>query len=367
MRGRRGIPALPPDAIRRMLLIRTDRIGDIVLTSPALQALLRRFPQARIDLLVQARYSSLLDCYPGWTNVIAIADVLDSKEIADTGNMLASVAYDVVFVLHPAAYAYRLAAKSKAKWIIGWKAKGYGHVCTHAYRDDRSTANRHQVENNLLLLAPLGIAGVRPEFAVTTTPAGEREAEALLASLGAAREKKLCVVHPGSYSPRVRWLPQRFAELIDRIHGRSALPVIIGAPSDQAAVAAVQNAASCRPASVLTLSLQGLVSVLKRAAVFIGNSTGPLHIAASLGIPTVGIFGSRYGLDRSELWAPYGKNGSVVSAPRETCAECLPWTCPELRCMQEVTVDMVWEKVGAVIDRSKRAPDAGQSDPGGGP
>lgn len=332
-------------SINKILLIRTDRIGDIVLSMPALHALRQRFPGARIDMLVQKKYAPLLDCYPGWTSVIPIVNVLDSKEIKQIAAAVKAASYDVVLVLHPSKYAYRIAAKSNARWIIGWKNKGHGYVLSHPFRDDRSSATRHQVENNLMLLGPLGISNVAPVFKVKVTEQGEAEVVSFCKTNNVPGNIKFCVIHPGSYSPRVQWFPERYAELIDRIHDAGGLPLLLGGPSDSALIQKVWDLSGCKPLIVLDFSLQGLVSLLKRAAVFVGNSTGPLHIAASLGIPTAGIFGNRYGLDRHELWAPWGKNGITVSATPTSCKTCIPWTCKTMECMRNVTVDMVWEKI----------------------
>lgn len=333
------------ESIQKILLIRTDRIGNIVLSMPALHALRQRFPAARIDLLVRKKYAALLDCYPGWTSLIQIADVLDSNGIKRIAASVKAASYDVVLVLHPSKYAYRIAWQSNARWIIGWKNKGYGYVLTHPFTDDRSVANRHQVENNLMLLSPLGISDAVPAFDVKVTERGEAEVISFYKKNTLPENEKPCIIHAGSYSPRVRWFPERYAELADRIHDAGGFPLLLGGASDSALVQKVRDLSGCKPLTALGLSLQGVVSLLKRATVFIGNSTGPLHIAASLGIPTFGIFGNRYGLDRYELWAPWGKRGITVSAAPALCEKCVPWTCKTMECLRRVSVDMVWEKI----------------------
>jgi ADP-heptose:LPS heptosyltransferase len=343
LRRAKQLPIVP-ETIGKILLIRTDRIGDIVLAMPSLKALRAQFPRAQIDIIVQKKYAGLLNCYRGWTKVIAINNILDSSEISELGKNLKKSSYDVAIVFHPSKYAYNLAQSSGAPCIIGWKAKGYGYVLTHGFKDDRNVANRHQVENNLLLLSPLGIRNVTPSWDVSVTGNGENEIDALFKKNPSFGGKKIVVLHPGSFSPRVQWLPERFAALADKISESSCVPVILGSKSDAQIIAGVIGFSRCKPVVVDDLSLEGLVSFLKRAAAFIGNSTGPLHIAASLGIPTIGIYGIRYGMDRHELWGPYGKNGKVVSQSQR-CKNCLPWTCKDMKCLKNVTVDMVWDVI----------------------
>jgi heptosyltransferase III len=340
----RRVKQLPivPETIGKILLIRTDRIGDIVLAMPSLKALRAQFPRAQIDIIVQKKYACLLNCYKGWTNIITINNILDSSEISELGNELKKFVYDVAIVFHPSKYAYKLALASGAPCVIGWKAKGFGYMLTHGFKDDRSIANRHQVENNLLLLSPLGIRNITPSWDVSVTDNGENEADAIFIKNPSFTGKKIFVLHPGSYSPRVQWLPERFAAIADKISESNCVPVILGSKSDAQIIARVVGYSQCKPAVVDELSLEGLVSFLKRATAFIGNSTGPLHIAASTGIPTIGIYGIRYGMDRHELWGPYGKNGKVVSQSQR-CKNCLPWTCKDMKCFKNVTIDMVWD------------------------
>jgi ADP-heptose:LPS heptosyltransferase len=337
-----------PEIIGKILLIRTDRIGDIVLAMPSLKALRAQFPRAQIDIIVQKKYAGILNCYRGWTNVITINNILDSSEISELGKNLKTSSYDVAIVFHPSKYAYKLALASGAPCVIGWKAKGFGYAVTHGFKDDRSAANRHQVENNLLLLSPLGIKNVTPSWDVSVTDNGEKEADALFRKKPSFIGKKIFVLHPGSFSPRVQWLPERFAVLADRISENACVPIILGSKSDAQIIDRVIAYSQCKPAVVDALSLEGLVSFFKRAAAFIGNSTGPLHIAASVGIPTIGVYGIRYGMDRHELWGPYGKNGKVISLSQK-CKNCLPWTCKDMICLKNVTVDMVWDEIKDLV------------------
>ena len=350
-----GKRRLPSD-IKKILIIRTDRIGDIVLSTPALAALRRRFPEAEIDYVVPGKYASLLNCYQGW-NAIYKADVENPEQLKKLGRELRERRYDVAFVQHPSAYAYRLAQDSRAAYTVGWRAKGYGYLLDRGFVDDRAEALRHQVENNLLLMSVLGVADPAPAFSVKETPAGIEQFGVMCSRNGIGPSERILAIHPGSYSPRVRWLPERFGGLIDKAHEQGLRPVLFGSEGDREVIDRVLASAKKKPVvSIGELGLEGLVSFLKNASAFVGNSTGPMHIAASTGTWTIAIFGSRYPMDSMELWRPWGPKGIVVAADRCTCYQCIPWTCRDMECLTRISVDMVWKALEQVL-----APGAGST------
>jgi ADP-heptose:LPS heptosyltransferase len=343
---RRRSFAIDTNKLKRFVCIRTDRIGDIILTTPVFKALRTKFGEGiTIDIVVQEKYEDLMNCYPGWDSVITVQERNDRREINKTGRSLAENKYDAAIVFHPASYAYRLAAASQAPVAIGWNAKGFGYLLSHAVRDDRDRAHRHQTENNLKLLEPLGIHESAPVFTFTETEKGKAEADTFLSNHQIESSAKIIVIHPGSYSPRVRWHASRFAELNDRIINAGYTSVVIGSGSDSGAVGEMVKFARCKPVNALNIfSLEGTVSLLKRAFIFVGNSTGPMHIAASVGTWTIAIFGNQYVRDREELWRPFSDKGIVISSPYK-CKKCIPWTCPDMPCLSAITVDMVWEQI----------------------
>jgi ADP-heptose:LPS heptosyltransferase len=348
---------IDPQTIRKILVIRTDRIGDIILSTPALRMLRYAFPQATIAYVVQKKYAPLLRCYSGWDKLYEVESVFDKNEIGTLGRQLRDEHFSAAIVGHPSSYGYRLAALAKAGYTIGWEAKGYGYLCTHSLPDDRAVALRHQVENNIRLLEPLGIhAPSAPvPFPVQETASGQKQIVEFCEKEGIAENERFIVMHPGSYSPRVRWMPERFGELINRAAGAGIRTVLLGSgASDREAVEAVLQSTTTPPTmAVDRFDLEGLVSLMKRATIFVGNSTGPMHIAASTGIWTIAIFGNRYPLDHYKLWRPYSDKGIVVTSEGCRVENCIPWTCPEPKCMLDITVEMVWSRIEQILEERR--------------
>ena len=346
---RRLRTALDLTKISKIALVRTDRIGDIILSTPALKALRARYPKARIDYIVQNKYTALLNCFHGWSNVIGV-DISDKKQLRGIGDTLRKTHYDVVIVQHPAKYAYGLAKSANAPCVIGWNAKGFGYLLTNGFKDDRGAADRHQVENNLRLLTPLGIFDSEPSFPIKETPDGQKQFETFCERHGIKSGERIFAVHPGSYSPRVRWAPEKFGELVDKARAEGLSPVILATASDSAVVAEALKSVSSNPIVARDeMDFEGLVSFFKHVTVFVGNSTGPTHLAASAGAWTIAIFGNRYPMDRWELWKPWGPKGIVVTSKKFQCANCTPWTCAHMECLSSISVEDVWREIAKIV------------------
>lgn len=351
-------PALeaPPDpaSLRRVLIVRVDRVGDIVLSTPSLRALCRALPRARIDYLVQEKYAPLLRSYEGWNEVVTWKDIDDPVERRRLAATLRARGYDAAVIGSTAPAGYRVARAAGIPVRVGWKAKGFGHTLSAGLDDDRARAVRHQVENNLRLLEPLGIREDAPAFPFRATEAGRRQLEAFLGREGLSAGEKILVLHPGSFSPRVRWAPRRFAEVARLARAAGLTVVLLGSGPVEAALVEDVDAAAGGGLirAVDAFDLEGLAAFLGFAHVFVGNSTGPLHVAASAGAWTIGVFGSRYPLDRRELWAPWGPRGIAVETRGKPCCG-LPWTCEDMHCLADIPASQVWEAVREVWDKPR--------------
>lgn len=349
----------PREKLRRILVVRTDRIGDIVLSTPALRALREALPGAEIDYVVQEKYAPLLEAYPGWNRLFTLKDRDSREEARALASILRERRYDAAIIGNTAASSYRLARLAGVPVRVGWRAKGYGHSLSAGFPDDRAAASRHEVENNLKLLEPLGIFEREPRFPTRETEGGRKQLEAFLAAEGLSHAEPLLVLHPGSFSPRVRWGLEKFAELAGRAMREGIRVVLLGSGGEAALVEEVWRRTGGKSAQAIKavdrFDLQGLVSFLGHARVFVGNSTGPMHIAASAGAWTLAIFGSRYGLDRHELWRPYGPKGMVIEAAGVKCCA-LPWTCADMPCLGNITAAQAWEAVRKAWSAAEAAP-----------
>src|SRR5690606_32197436 len=109
----------PPGTLRRILIVRVDRVGDIVLSTPALRALRRALPAAKIDYLVQAKYARPLDAYEGWNEVVRWNDIDDAAERATLAKLLRGRGYDAAVIGSTAPVGYRVAREAGIPIRVG--------------------------------------------------------------------------------------------------------------------------------------------------------------------------------------------------------------------------------------------------------
>jgi len=176
-----------------------------------------------------------------------------------------------------------------------------------------------------------------------------QHADALLAGNDIAAEDLLVGVNPGAtYGTAKRWLPDRFAELCDRLcRTYDARIVIFGAPGEKEVADRIGRLMRYSAVNLCgKTNLREAMAVIERCRLFVTNDSGLMHVAAALDIPLVAIFGST----NPVTTGPSSSKSHVVRVPIP-CSPCLKPECPtDHRCMKEISVDMVWARAEALLN-----------------
>jgi lipopolysaccharide heptosyltransferase II len=200
----------------------------------------------------------------------------------------------------------------------------------------------HRIERDLAALAPLGVAAPDRLPRLRLTPEDDAKAEHLVRQLGIPADRPWAVIQPGARYWFKAWPAERFAELADRLTDRLGCQVLVGgSPSEASLVESVVNGARCRLLSLAgRCDVRTLAAVLKRSALFVGNDTGAMHIAAAVRAPVVALFGP----SNPREWGPRGGPAETIYKGLD-CRICFHPTCRrgEANCMKLITVDEVWE------------------------
>ena len=190
---------------------------------------------------------------------------------------------------------------------------------------------------------------------MSITQAAEGRIAEFLLEHGVKPEDFVVVIHPGSFEEYIRWSLSGFAEVGAKIMKRfEAKVVILGGPKEGMLVSKVAAMMPKKPIKATGFTLSQTVSLIKRAGLFVGNSTGPMHIAAALGVSVVAIFGNTHPLDSYKKWGPYGEGHSVVHKGA-ACKNCEPGDCRSYLCMEAIKVDDVLSAVSASIGKRRGA------------
>jgi heptosyltransferase-2 len=292
----------------RILIVKLADIGDVLTATPALHALRQTFPAARLDLLTTPPVAAAVQ--PSLIDRVLTAPRSLARRPGELPSLLRLLAdlrrgcYDVVLFLHHLTLGagvakYRLlAAATGARLLLGLD-NGKGSWLTHSVRDEGFGA-MHEVEYWLRVTALLGAKVSNSFLHVNHTQADLLAVNPLLQGLG---PQPLVAIHPGSgcYSLARRWEPAKWAAVADELARRYRVQVLlVGTPADGAE--AVQ-AAMVRPALNLAgrTTLPQLAAVLTQCALFLGADSGVMHMAASIGVPIVALFGPSNHL----AWGPW--------------------------------------------------------------
>jgi len=316
--GRRSPLVHPPPAtagpriggIERIGVIRASALGDLVQALPAFDALRAAYPDAELVLVGTPTHEALLARRPGPVDRViplpvgavwhigralarsrgaSVPDVAEGMppdiRPGHILGMLRAQRFDLVLQLHGGGRESNpVALALDARITVGSADEGAPPL-------DRTVPFVHYQSETFRALEVVGLVGAAPvtlEPRLTVTPP-DREAAA---SVLPARPAPFAVLHPGASDPRRRWAPDRFALVGDALAERGLGVAITGSGPDEAAIAADIRSAMRHESLDLVdrLSIPALVGVLERARIVVANDTGPLHLAAAVGTPTVGIY-----------------------------------------------------------------------------
>lgn len=273
-----------------ILLIRLDRIGDFVLTLPVIENLRRHYPGTRISVLVRPYLADLACVIKSIDNVIVYDNFFSTIRALRREGF--SVAIDMLcdYTLKPALLTFFSGAPRR----IGFEGGFRELLFTDVVRPGR--AARHMTEIHLDVLKPLGVSVVETMPSIILEDAQERK-------------DVIVVIHPGGYYPSQRWPAERFAAVAGKIVGAYDVKLIIaGGPDDEELVHYITSRLEGGNVTAVCVDLKELARILARSTLLVCNNSGPLHLAAALGIPTVSMMGPTDPV----LWWPQGANQIVI-------------------------------------------------------
>lgn len=332
-----------------ILFIRLRLIGDVVLTTPAIRAVRRRFPDARLSYLVEPLAAPVVAHSPHLDDVIVAPRRRGWRRIADDARLAARLRrerFDVVFDMHGGPRSSWLALATGAPRRIGYTVAGRTWMYTDIVARPREHRRRHSVENQWDLLPLLDAAFARPPSRETDpvemieAPDAAARVWSRLAAAGVGPEDRLVVVHVGAGNRFRNWPAEAFGQLgaTLSVRDRSRRIILTAGPAEReraAQVAAAMDDLGADPPIVLCdLDLAELHGLIGRAALFVGNDSGPMHLAATTTTPIVAVFGPTL----EDVWAPWRPSAlptatvSVGALPCRPCdqRECAPG---DFRCL----------------------------------
>jgi ADP-heptose:LPS heptosyltransferase len=348
----------------KVLVTRTDRLGDLVLSLPVFAALGQADPDWEVHAMVAPGAVPLVENDPHVARVWTWRDDLTPEEAAALGAELQSAGFDAVVMLQ---YRRQLAVLLKKAGIARrygpWSKWASWILLNRGLRQNRSAGGRHEMDFNLQLgerlLQDHGLAdaAVRPRGAKLHLSETQVQTSREFRSAIAGVARRIVFVHPGSGGSALDWEPQRFAAVANELAtGADCRVFITGAGPDADVVEAV--AAQLQTTVTVLLDqypLRDFLAVLAAGDLLVGPSTGPLHLAAALGVPTLGLFPPVRTM-HPDRWGPRGEAQPLARnlVPALECPArrlCREDRCRHYNCMDDIRVDAVVSAAREILER----------------
>jgi lipopolysaccharide heptosyltransferase II len=332
-------------SVRNILVIKLRAIGDVVLSTIVLKNLRSAFPQAHVDFLTEPGGAGVLKGNPFIDELV----VFRKQDTSGFGlvTLVRNRRYDLVIDLFGNPRTALVTRLSGARHRVGYRFRGRAYAYNHLVepRGDRV----HNTQFNLDALAAIDVPIVDRNLHIVPSGADEARAEQILAETVPARRRIVALVVSGGWTIK-RWPLDRFAELGDYLVGEFNAHVLLPwGPGEQGDVEQVRARMKGNATVLPATTLLEMASVLKRCSFVVANDSGPMHIAAAMGTPVLGIYGPTLPV----LQGPYGDQHRTIRNERLTCLGCNRTTCPiGDPCMLELSVQEVLAAVRTLADKS---------------
>lgn len=344
--------------IKKILITRLDPIGDVVLSTPILKPLKKRFPKASLTYMVSSQAKDIVKGNPYIDEIItydAFWHFQDGlfrgiKNYVSLLKQLRSKEFDLVLDLEGNAKSiFLISYMSKIPIRVSRDWTGGGYLLTKVVPWDEK---KHMIEYQADIALAVGVEIDNFEMFIPIGPEDRDFVYSLFRKAGINDSDFLVVLSPAARRITKFWPVERFAKIGDwLVRSFGARVIITGAPNEISIAEKVKNLMQ-EEAHVLagkTKTLKHLAAVMERASLVIGNDSGPMHIAAAMKTPTVTLFSS--GLPSE--YRPYGDIHKVIQRGNLSCRPCTERKCvrPEGFCIELITVKDVQEAVKEQMER----------------
>jgi heptosyltransferase-2 len=329
----------------RIIIVRMDRIGDVVLSTPAMKAVRTAYPHSHITVLVRPYAREVVEGNPFIDEVMTYDKSGKEKSLSGKIGFIAKLRnkkFDLAIVLHPKNSSHILAYLAGIPKRLGYDRK-IGMLLTRKIPHTKQYGLKHEIDYVLGLLRYMGIESTDRSLSFPVSRKSEDKIRALFEKNGLSANDMVIAVHPTASCPSRRWAPERFAQVLDTLAEKyKARIVIVSGSSDKIMadkVVGLMKSAAMNLAGKTTIS--DLASVLRRSKFLISNDSGPVHIACAVGTPVISIFSRKDRGVSPNRWRPVGKR-DIVLHKDAGCDICLAHNCKiGFKCLDMISVEDV--------------------------
>ncbi|MDP6685594.1 MAG: lipopolysaccharide heptosyltransferase II [Candidatus Omnitrophota bacterium] len=338
----------------RILIIRTDRIGDVVLSTPVLTAARSAFKDAYIAVMVSSETKEIVAKNPYINEVIVYDKKQKHKGIFHALQFimwLKKKKFSKALILHSTKRINLVTFLAGIPERVGFARGKWDFLLTNRLEYKKRLGEKHEVEYSLDVLRALGVRAEQSPLEMTVRKSDENSIDHMLHESRLKDDDRFIVVHPGASCISKMWPKENFAKLSDILIDRFGVKIVLVTSPEQLNIG--EETKSFMKDEPIFLcgktSLGELAALLKKASLFISNDSGPVHIACAVGTPVISIFGRNdTGLSPTR-WRPLNRESAVMHKD-VGCKECLAHNCKkDFLCLRSVTVEDVIEKAAGLL------------------
>lgn len=339
-------------ATHRILVTRTDQLGDVLLTLPAVEYLRHALPDWEVSLLCRENIGQLIDPFLRARHITwTAATTLDPRSVA---SLWRRQRYRAIVVMQSEPRLLSAAFRAGIKLRVAPRSRPLSWILANAGLRQRRSEGGQSEGAYCLELAALAVKCIlgkapKPEVPSLELPvyaAASAKVQERLSALGIASGSRFAVIHPGMRGSALNLSPHRYAEIAAWLQQRGLRVVLSVGPAEQDSEMGEAIGRVVSLPTMAGLSLPELLEVFRLAELVVAPSTGPLHLAHWAGTKSIGFF-SPVRAHRRERWAPWGGSGkSLALSPDVDCPEtrdCRGAGCPLYHCMDRAA----WQEKAA--------------------
>jgi len=333
--------------VKKILIIQTAFIGDVILTTPLVEALAEDFPDAKIDFLTIPRSKSLLESNPKINNLIIFDKRGQDRGLSGllrVGNILKNNQYNLCITPHRSLRSAYLSWKTQAEIRIGFDRTAWKSAFTHIVKYE---SGFHEIERNLSLLSAIGISKNMNFPVLYSTAQDKDKVDAFLYKTNLDEKKKLFAVAPGSVWATKRWLEDYYKKFCHLMEDQGLKIVLVGGQEDQDLCERIAGYCHHVLTAAGNFNLRETYYLLTKCSGILSNDSAPLHLGMAAGITVFAIFGPtvpEFG------FAPFGPHSKTFENRELACRPCAIHgsnKCPikTFECMESLAPEDITKQV----------------------
>ncbi len=341
---------------KNLLIVRTDRIGDVILSLPLAGIVKKYFPECKITFMLREYTRCLANGNPSIDEIIVLSEESGRVNLLKNISQIAAGKFDTVILVYPTFIIALIIFLARIKNRVGTGYRWYSFLFNRKIYRHRKFAEKHELEFNVEMLNEFGIREEVSEDSVTFNLKPDEEGKAVIEDL--FRKNKITadlpviVVHPGSGGSAVDLPLEKFREVVRLIDKEIDSSIIITGSETETSICGELVTSGKVINLAGKLSLSELIALIDRADIFISNSTGPIHIAAALGKFTLGFYPKILSCS-PKRWGPYTRK-KIIFTPEIDCSACTRHQCEKLNCMDSIDPAKIFKSIQEVFHSQLR-------------